>query len=66
MKGKTVIIIAHRLSTIKEAGNIIVLQNGTIAEYGTHDRLIEANGLYAKMWAAHQRASNWKIARVKE
>jgi ATP-binding cassette subfamily B protein len=63
MKNKTVIIIAHRLSTIKEAGNIIVLQNGTIAEHGTHDKLIEAHGLYAKMWAAHQSASNWKIAR---
>jgi ATP-binding cassette subfamily B protein len=66
MKNKTVIIIAHRLSTIKEAGNIIVLQSGTIAESGTHDRLIEAKGLYAKMWAAHQSASNWKIAKAKE
>jgi ATP-binding cassette subfamily B protein len=66
MKGKTVIIIAHRLSTIKEAGNIIVVQNGNIVESGTHDKLIEANGLYSKMWEAHQSASNWKIAKVKE
>jgi ATP-binding cassette subfamily B protein len=63
MKNKTVIIIAHRLSTIKEAGNIIVVQNGTIVEHGTHDKLIEADGIYAKMWAAHQSASNWKIAK---
>ncbi|MDR0730668.1 MAG: ABC transporter ATP-binding protein/permease [Treponema sp.] len=61
MKNKTVIIIAHRLSTIREAGNIIVLQNGTIAEAGTHDKLIEANGLYARMWEVHQSTSNWKI-----
>jgi ATP-binding cassette subfamily B protein len=66
MKGKTVIIIAHRLSTIKEAGNIMVVRNGTIAETGTHDGLIKANGLYAKMWVAHQSASNWKIAEAKE
>jgi ATP-binding cassette subfamily B protein len=66
MKNKTVIIIAHRLSTIKEAGNIIVVQNGTIAEHGTHDKLIEAKGLYARMWEAHQSASNWKIVKPKE
>jgi ATP-binding cassette subfamily B protein len=66
MKGKTVIIIAHRLSTIKEAENIIVVQNGTLTETGTHDRLIELKGIYAKMWDAHQSAANWKIAKEVE
>ncbi|MDR2820347.1 MAG: ABC transporter ATP-binding protein/permease [Desulfovibrio sp.] len=61
LKGKTVIIIAHRLSTIREADKIIVLQNGAIAETGDHARLLEAGGLYAKMWNAHQSASDWKI-----
>jgi ATP-binding cassette subfamily B protein len=63
MKNKTVIIIAHRLSTIKDAGNIMVIQNGRITESGVHGELLEARGLYAKMWEAHQSASNWKIAK---
>ncbi|MHB9291218.1 ABC transporter ATP-binding protein/permease [Hollandina sp. SP2] len=66
MKGKTVIIIAHRLSTIKEAGTILVIQNGRIAESGAHDELIEAEGIYAKMWEAHQSALNWKIEKEAE
>jgi ATP-binding cassette subfamily B protein len=63
LRGKTVIIIAHRLSTIREAENIIVLRNGTIVESGTHGGLLAADGLYARMWNAHQRASDWKIGR---
>ena len=44
--GKTVVVIAHRLSTVRDADNIIVLENGTIAEEGTHDELIERRGMY--------------------
>jgi len=51
MKGKTVIVIAHRLSTIRKMNRIIVLENGKILEQGTHDSLIEKNGLYAKLWS---------------
>jgi ATP-binding cassette subfamily B protein len=63
LRGKTVIIIAHRLSTIREANNIIVLKNGCIAESGKHDGLLAAQGLYAKMWQAHESASDWKITK---
>ncbi len=53
MKKRTAIVIAHRLSTIQKMDRIIVLDDGVIAEDGTHQKLIKKNGLYAKLWA-HQ------------
>jgi ATP-binding cassette subfamily B protein len=50
LHGRTAIVIAHRLSTIRRAGKIVVLENGQIAEQGTHDELITANGPYAKLY----------------
>ena len=50
MKGKTVIAIAHRLSTIAQMDRIIVMQDGHIAEHGTHDTLLAQNALYARLW----------------
>ncbi|MCL4117602.1 UNVERIFIED_CONTAM: hypothetical protein GTU68_066770 [Idotea baltica] len=49
-EGKTAIIIAHRLSTIRKADNIIVLNNGEIAEHGNHNELVAQNGIYADLW----------------
>ena len=49
IKNRTSIVIAHRLSTIQEADQIIVLDNGKIEEQGTHNELIQANGLYKKL-----------------
>lgn len=49
LKGRTSIVIAHRLSTIQRADRIIVLHRGNVAEQGTHQELIDANGLYAKL-----------------
>ena len=49
MQGRTTIIIAHRLSTIRSAGKIIVLQDGQLAESGTHDELLAKGGLYARL-----------------
>jgi ABC-type multidrug transport system fused ATPase/permease subunit len=43
-------VIAHRLSTIKNAGHILVLSGGGLAEEGTHDELIARNGLYAGLY----------------
>lgn len=52
-QNKTVIAIAHRLSTLRHMDKIIVMDNGKIAEQGTHEELLKANGSYAKLWA-HQ------------
>ncbi|KNH36722.1 MULTISPECIES: ABC transporter ATP-binding protein [Exiguobacterium] len=50
-KGRTTFIIAHRLSTIKDADEILVLDHGRIVERGSHDVLLAASGIYAKMYA---------------
>jgi ATP-binding cassette subfamily B protein len=49
-RGKTIIIIAHRLSTVREANRIIVLENGRVAETGTHGVLLSKRGIYYKLW----------------
>lgn len=51
MTDKTVIAIAHRLSTIAALDRLLVVDNGTVIEQGTHDELLAKNGLYAKLWA---------------
>jgi len=64
-EGRTVIMIAHRLSTVVGADNIIVLDNGHIAEEGRHGELASGEGLYARMWNEYNQAVKWKIASVK-
>ena len=49
MRDRTSIIISHRISTVKDADNIIVLEQGRIAEEGTHDMLVELGGIYADL-----------------
>lgn len=49
MKNRTSIIISHRISTVKDADNIIVIHNETIAEQGTHNELVALNGIYADL-----------------
>jgi ABC-type transport system involved in Fe-S cluster assembly fused permease/ATPase subunit len=56
-KGRTTVVIAHRLSTVVSADEIIVLQDGVIAERGRHSDLLEQKGLYASMWDRQREAT---------
>lgn len=62
LERKTVIVIAHRLKTIREAEKIIVLNNNTIQEEGTHDELLDKHGLYNHMWETQKDAVGWQVA----
>lgn len=59
-KGRTTLVVAHRLSTIKNADEIIVIANGTIKEQGSHEKLIEKNGIYARLYNLQFRNSDTK------
>jgi ATP-binding cassette subfamily B protein len=50
MKGRTTFVIAHRLSTVRHADQILVLDNGSIAEQGTHNELVQRKGLYRQLY----------------
>ena len=58
---KTIIMIAHRLTTVKNADIIYVFENGKIKEAGKHETLLEAHGLYEKMWNDYQTSIRWKV-----
>ncbi len=60
-KGKTVIIIAHRLATIEAADQILVVDDGKIAEKGKHDELLKLKGRYYGFVQIRQQAENWQI-----
>ena len=51
VKGKTTIMIAHRLSTLRDADSLIVIENGKVAESGTHDELMARDGVYHKLYS---------------
>ena len=55
MKGRTTFVIAHRLSTIRKADQILVIENGEIAERGTHDELIAKEGRYFQLYTYQAR-----------
>jgi len=60
-KGKTLIMIAHRLSTVTDADRIYVLDNGEVAESGSHAELMQKGGLYSRMYEEYTRSIDWKV-----
>jgi len=61
-KEKTIIMIAHRLKTVRHADQIYVVDNGRIAQHGTHQELIAQDGIYKTFVEGRQEAATWKIA----
>lgn len=66
VEGKTVIMIAHRLSTVCRSKQIFVMKDGRIAERGSHEELLQSNGIYAKMWKDYQTSVEWKVGAAHE
>ena len=61
VKNKTVLIIAHRMRTVAKADKIVVLEEGKLAEEGTHEELLDQNGIYKKLWCIQQESFNWSV-----
>ena len=60
-KGKTIITIAHKLATIQQADQILVVDDGRIAELGTHDQLMKIDGIYKRFIEIREKAEGWHI-----
>lgn len=61
MHNKTIVMIAHRLKTVRQADQIIVLNEGSIMQQGTHETLLQQKGLYAEFISMIKEASGWKL-----
>ena len=59
---KTVLIIAHRMRTVENAGKIVVLSGGTVAETGAPAELMKKNGAFARMVQLQTESQNWALA----
>ena len=62
IRGKTIITITHRLATIQNADQILVVDDGRIAERGTHAELVQQDGLYKRFTSIREQAEGWRIA----
>lgn len=60
-RGKTVIVIAHRLATIEHADQILVVEDGRIAQKGTHVQLVAEEGTYRRFVEVRAQAEGWRI-----
>jgi len=58
---KTIIMIAHRLKTVRHAGQIIVIDGGQIAQQGTHDTLMQSDGIYRRFVESRREAASWRL-----
>ena len=63
MKDKTVIMIAHRMTSIRNVDEIIVLENGQIAERGNNDSLVKKQGLYSRLMTLYETANEWRVSK---
>lgn len=61
MRGKTVLMVAHRLSTIRDADQVLVFDQGRLAERGRHDALVTQGGVYARLWNNYEKAQGWAL-----
>ena len=61
-KEKTIIMIAHRLKTVRHADQILVVDRGQIVQQGTHESLIEEDGIYRRFISQREQAVSWKIS----
>ena len=62
VKGKTLLVIAHRLNTIQNADQILVIDNGQIAQQGTHEELLKQPGIYQEFVNIRKNAAGWSLA----
>ena len=60
-QGRTVVVIAHKLHSVRHADRILVLDQGTLVEQGTHAELRAQDGLYERMWRTQQQAREWQL-----
>ena len=58
---KTVVMIAHRLKTVRHADQIIVLDQGRIAQRGTHEELMQQDGIYRRFVLGREKAVSWRL-----
>ena len=65
LAGRTVLVIAHRLYSVKDADAIVVLDDGRVAEQGTHEELLAAGGLYAHLWRVQNESDSWHLGNAR-
>ncbi|MDY3004654.1 MAG: ABC transporter ATP-binding protein [Christensenella hongkongensis] len=65
-KNRTVIMIAHRLKTVRGADQILVIENGSVTQHGTHDELLAQEGLYQRLWAIQNEAQSIQFKHMEE
>ena len=60
-KEKTILMIAHRLKTVRNADNILVIDKGRIVQSGTHEKLMQSDGIYRRFVNSRETAIGWKV-----